>query len=73
MFAAAKMIGVAPAECVYVGDAERDIEAGNAAGMITLVARYGYIGDDDMPDRWPAAGVLEHPLDLLDWLPATKR
>ena len=69
LFAAAAMIDIPAAECIYVGDAERDIEAGNAAGMTTLVARYGYIGDHETPHAWPAAGVLENPLDLIPWLP----
>ena len=69
LLAAAGLIGIAPSDCVYVGDAERDIEAGNAAGMATLVARYGYIRDDETPESWPALGVLDTALDLLDWLP----
>ena len=43
LLAAARQLGVAPARCVYVGDAERDVTAGIAAGMRTIVARYGYI------------------------------
>ena len=69
LLAAAGLLGVPPADCVYVGDAERDVEAGNAAGMITLVARYGYIRDDELPEQWRAAGCLAAPLDLLEWLP----
>ena len=56
--------------CVYVGDARRDIEAGNAAGMRTLVARWGYIEPDDAPDSWPADGILDEPVALLTWLHA---
>ena len=63
------MIDVPAGECLYVGDAERDIEAGNAAGMATLVARYGYIREDEAPDKWPALGMLAAPLDLIEWLP----
>lgn len=69
LLAAAAMIDIPAGECIYVGDAERDIEAGNAAGMTTLVARYGYIRDDEMPHAWPAAGILQQPLDLIEWLP----
>jgi N-acetyl-D-muramate 6-phosphate phosphatase len=65
---AAHRLGIAPARCVYVGDARRDIEAGNAAGMRTLVARWGYIEPEDAPDSWPADGILEEPSALLDWL-----
>ena len=66
---AARALGVAPARCVYVGDAARDIEAGRAAGMHTLVASYGYLGDADAPEDWLADGTLDAPGDLLAWLP----
>ena len=65
---AAHRLGIAPARCVYVGDARRDIEAGNAAGMRTLIARWGYIEPEEAPDSWPADGILEQPSALLDWL-----
>ena len=52
------LIGVAPAHCVYVGDAERDIQAGRAAGMTTVVAAYGYISDDDDPASWQPTGII---------------
>ena len=67
---AAQAMGVAPAACVYVGDDLRDIEAGQAAGMATIVAGYGYMGTGGDPRRWPADGWIDRPLDLLDWLPA---
>ena len=40
---AAKLAGVTPGECIYVGDAERDVQAAHAAGMAALVANYGYL------------------------------
>jgi len=67
---AAHRLGIAPARCVYVGDARRDIEAGNAAGMRTLAARWGYIEPDDAPDSWPADGIVDDPAALLAWLHA---
>ena len=73
LLAAAAALGVDPARCVYVGDAERDITAGLAAGMRTIVARYGYIEPDDMPDAWPADGMVADPADLLAWLPFAPR
>lgn len=51
---AARLTGVAPGKAVYVGDAERDIEAGKAAGMATIAVGYGYISADDDPCRWGA-------------------
>jgi len=66
---AARALGIAASRCAYVGDDLRDITAGNAAGMPTLVARWGYLGTGEPPGRWPAAGGADHPLDVLDWLP----
>ena len=67
---AAEAIGISPSQCVYVGDDLRDIEAGRDAGMATLVARWGYMGVDAEPDRWPADGWLDVPGDLVAWLEA---
>jgi phosphoglycolate phosphatase len=65
----ALQLGIAPGRCVYVGDALRDIIAGAAAGMPTIVARYGYIEPDDAPEAWPASGSIDTPGGLLRWLP----
>lgn len=65
---AANAMSVAPAECVYVGDAERDMQAAQAAGMYALVAGYGYLGDTDRADEWFSHGWLDTPLELLEWL-----
>ena len=71
LLAAALALKVAPSNCVYVGDAERDIIAGRAAGMKTLIASYGYLGVDDTPEHWAADGVIHALPELLDWLPET--
>lgn len=63
-------VGAAPERSLYVGDAERDVLAGNQAGLTTLVAGFGYLGTEDRPEHWGAAGFLEQPVDLLDWLGA---
>lgn len=68
MLHASQLAGSRPEECLYVGDAERDIEAGNAAGMQTLVALYGYIGAMDHPETWGARGLIQSPQDILAWL-----
>jgi len=65
---AAQLIDVPPARCVYAGDAERDIQAGRAAGMTTVVAAYGYLSPDDDPGRWQPSGIVEEPGELLAWM-----
>jgi len=57
-----------PEECLYVGDAERDIAAGHAAGMNTIIALYGYINNEDKPETWGADGFISKPKDLLSLL-----
>lgn len=68
MYLACQQIGVQPHNCLYVGDAQRDIDAGRNAGMQTLVARFGYIGKEDKPESWQAHGMIDTPLAILDWL-----
>jgi phosphoglycolate phosphatase len=68
MLHACKLAGSDPAQCVYVGDAERDIEAGNNAGMHTLVALFGYIQEHDVPANWRADAAIKTPQEVLDWL-----
>lgn len=70
---AAALAGASPSECIYVGDAERDVQAAHAAAMPALVANYGYLRDDEDPTRWGGDGYLTRPLDLLDWLKASGR
>jgi len=65
---AAELIAVAPAECVYLGDALRDVQAARAAGMVPLGARFGYVNSADDPNSWPVAGWLDDPHELLSWL-----
>src|SRR5450631_1483087 len=73
MLHAAKLAGVAADECVYVGDAERDIQAAHAAGMPALVAAYGYLQPDEDWRAWGGDGVIQSPIDLLPWLERSGR
>ncbi|MGE0079916.1 MAG: phosphoglycolate phosphatase [Thiohalomonadaceae bacterium] len=57
-----------PSRCVYVGDAERDVQAGRNAGMATLVALFGYLDETDRPSDWGADGMVEHPDEVLPWI-----
>lgn len=62
---ACEQANVNPQICWYVGDAERDIQAGKAAGMQTVVALYGYLGEADQPEEWGADRFVNSPLDIL--------
>ncbi len=65
---ACSQIDVNPKNCVYVGDAERDIVAGKAAGMKTVVALFGYIDKADKPCEWGADALIRTPAELLSFL-----
>jgi 2-phosphoglycolate phosphatase len=65
---AARRAGVAPAHCLYVGDDERDIIAGRAAGMRTVAAAWGYLGQGAAVQAWGANIVIDSPLQLLNCL-----
>lgn len=65
---AADLLGVPAQECLYVGDAERDIQAARAAQMPVLLASYGYLGPEDRPERWGADGDIASLRELLTWL-----
>ena len=64
LLAAARLLDLPPAACIYVGDDARDIEAGRAAGMRTIAVRYGYLNGGD-PDAWGADAVVDCPGDVL--------
>ncbi len=68
LFEAARRVGVEPARCLYVGDDERDIVAGLAAGMGTVAATYGYLGEKADPAQWGAHAIINSPLELLQLL-----
>ena len=62
---ACKQAGSEANECIYIGDAERDIEAGNRAGMPSIVALFGYIAESDTPDDWGAYTSIKTPLEIM--------
>ena len=66
----ARRLGIAPEDCWYVGDDLRDIEAGRAAGMMTVACAWGYCGPTE-PLAWGADFLLDTPADLLDKVRAT--
>ena len=68
MYHACLAAGSKAEQCIYVGDARRDIEAGNNAGMKTILALYGYIGEWENTDDWGADVKIQHPMDIGKYL-----
>lgn len=66
---AARRMGVPPAQCVYVGDDERDIVAGKAAGMMTVAVTYGYLGQNADVGQWRADATIDSADKLMKLLP----
>lgn len=65
---AARRLAVDPAHCLYVGDDLRDIQAGQAAGMGTVAAAWGYLGDGEPIEAWGADHLARTPAELLEVL-----
>lgn len=65
LFEAARRLGLAAQDCVYVGDDLRDIAAGRAAGMATVAVRWGYLGAGEAIEAWQADHVVADPLALM--------
>ncbi|BBL34499.1 N-acetylmuramic acid 6-phosphate phosphatase [Nitrosomonas stercoris] len=68
LLAACRQMNVLPNRCIYLGDDIRDVQASLAAGIIPIVALYGYLGNGAPPDTWGAAELIDHPNDLLCYL-----
>ncbi|WP_223669311.1 HAD family hydrolase [Kangiella shandongensis] len=67
LFAACKESELLPAQCLYIGDADRDIMAGRAAGMKTVAADWGYILPEDSVHTWGADKVISSPQEFRDY------
>jgi phosphoglycolate phosphatase len=65
---AARQLKLAPQDCLYVGDDARDIFAGRAAGMVTVAARYGYLGPGADVAKWGADAEVDSPAEVLKLL-----
>jgi phosphoglycolate phosphatase len=63
---AARRLGVSPGACVYVGDDLRDVQSGRAAGMQTVAAAWGYLGDGDPLTAWGAHRIVHDPHEIED-------
>jgi N-acetyl-D-muramate 6-phosphate phosphatase len=62
---AARRMGIAPLNCVYVGDDLRDVQAGHAAGMQTVAVAWGYLGATEPITAWGATHIAQTPYELL--------
>ena len=67
LLAAAEQLGVAPENCIYLGDAPRDIEAANAAGMYSVIANWGYIAELSACSTWQADHSVNFPEELFSF------
>ncbi len=67
LLAAAGILELPPSSCLYVGDDERDIVAGKAAGMKTVAVRFGYLNGSN-PDQWGATAVVDTPAEILQYI-----
>jgi len=65
---AAGMLRLPPQSIVYVGDHERDVQAGHAAQMDTIAVRWGYLDGERPIDDWGADLVIDSPSQLLESL-----
>jgi phosphoglycolate phosphatase len=63
LLAAAAAMRIEPQSCIYVGDDERDIRAGRAAGMRTVAVRFGYLNGSN-PEDWQADQLVSTPLEI---------
>ncbi len=65
---ASELIGLQPQQCIYLGDARRDIEAGKRAAMTTIACRFGYLAANDEIERWGADHIIDHPEEAVRWI-----
>jgi phosphoglycolate phosphatase len=73
MLLACQRSGSTASECLYLGDAARDVAAGRNAGMYTAVALFGYLDVQDTPEHWGADLMIRHPDELLTWIDAQRQ
>lgn len=64
LFLACQQIGVDANQCIYIGDHQRDIEAGQRAGMLTIAVSYGYIDEDEDINNWNSDHQVDHASEI---------
>lgn len=62
---ACRRLGTDPSATVFVGDDERDVQAGRAAGTLTIAAAWGYLGANENPEDWRADLCVDRPIQVL--------
>lgn len=65
---ACERLACRPQQALYVGDDRRDVEAGRAAGTLTAIVSYGYLGDGGPLETWNADFIADHPAQLQDYV-----
>lgn len=65
---ACNLINVNPTDCIYIGDAATDVQAGKAAGMRTIAAGFGFIPNGVSPATWQADALVNSPAEILPWI-----
>jgi phosphoglycolate phosphatase len=68
---ASRALGMAPEQCIYLGDDLRDVEAAHAAGMMPIAVRWGYLGTGPALEAWNADAVIDEPFEVLNFLTST--
>jgi phosphoglycolate phosphatase len=68
LLTAAARLGIEAHDCLYLGDALRDMQAARGAAMVALGARFGYIPQHEDVSAWPVTAWIDAPADLLDWV-----
>jgi 2-phosphoglycolate phosphatase len=68
IYLACKQLNVLPEKAIYIGDAERDIRAGNLAGLTTIACAYGYVQENDDINTWQADKIVDSSVELGEWI-----
>lgn len=68
LFYACNLLQVKPQDCIYVGDALTDIQAGKAAGMRTIAAAFGFIPENTIVADWQADVIVNEPHEIFPWI-----
>ena len=68
---AARRLGVASEACLYLGDDPRDMQAARAAGMLGVIAAFGYIPPGTDLSTWQGDARIDHPSELTAFLGGT--